>query len=165
MSATVFDTPLDARSLIEASAGTGKTYALAGLFARAVIVGRLRVPQVLAVTYTIAATQELHERVRKRLQRAADIAADWHDDAPAHIPGDNAESALLRQLLHDALHDGSGESLAALRMRLARAARDMDLAAITTIHGFCQRLLGEHALEAGQPLLAAAIGRTYSAAK
>ena len=157
MSATVFDTPLDARSLIEASAGTGKTYALAGLFARAVIVGRLRVPQVLAVTYTIAATQELHERVRKRLQRAADIAADWHDGASAHIPGDNAESALLRRLLHDALHDGSSESLAALRMRLARAARDMDLAAITTIHGFCQRLLGEHALEAGQPLLAAAI--------
>ena len=38
MSATVFDTPLDERSLIEASAGTGKTYALAGLFARAVIV-------------------------------------------------------------------------------------------------------------------------------
>jgi len=56
VSATVFDTPLDARSLIEASAGTGKTYALAGLFARAVIAGRLEVPSILAVTYTVAAT-------------------------------------------------------------------------------------------------------------
>src|SRR5207342_3803818 len=79
MSATVFDTPLDARSLIEASAGTGKTYALAGLFARAVIVERLAVPQILAVTYTVAATQELHERVRLRLQRAAKIADVWQE--------------------------------------------------------------------------------------
>ncbi|HZV24100.1 MAG TPA: exodeoxyribonuclease V subunit beta [Luteimonas sp.] len=157
MSATVFDTPLDARSLIEASAGTGKTFALAGLFARAVIVGRRRVPEVLAVTYTIAATQELHERVRRRLQAAVELAGQWHDATPAEAAGDDAETALLRRLLHAALHDGSGESLTGLRMRLARAVRDMDLAAITTIHGFCQRLLAEHALEAGQPLLAADI--------
>src|SRR3954468_14864404 len=76
MSATVFDTPLDARALVEASAGTGKTFALAGLFARGVIVARLRVPQGLAVTYTIAATQELHERVRRRLQAATALARD-----------------------------------------------------------------------------------------
>ena len=157
MSATVFDTPLDSRSLIEASAGTGKTYALAGLFARAVIVGRLRVPQILAVTYTVAATQELHERVRMRLHAAAELAAEWHDgDADIHAT-DAPERALLRRLLAEALHDGAGESLSALRQRLARSARDMDLAAITTIHGFCQRLLAEHALEAGQPLLANAI--------
>jgi exodeoxyribonuclease V beta subunit len=153
MSATVFDTPLDARSLIEASAGTGKTYALAGLFARAVIVQRLDVPQILAVTYTVAATQELHERVRLRLQKAAQIAAEWRDGADAAREGDNAETALLRRLLHEALHDATRESLAALRLRLHRAVRDLDLAAITTIHGFCQRLLAEHALLAGQPLL------------
>jgi exodeoxyribonuclease V beta subunit len=157
VSATLFDTPLDARSLIEASAGTGKTYALAGLFARAIIVGRLRVPQVLAVTYTIAATQELHARVRRRLQLASELASHWQDGTPAVVSGDNAEAALLRRLLHSALHEGDGESLASLRMRLVRATRDMDLAAITTIHGFCQRLLAEHALEAGQPLLAADI--------
>ena len=157
MSATVFDTPLDARSLVEASAGTGKTHALAGLFARAVIVGRLRVPQVLAVTYTIAATQELHERVRRRLQAAAELAREFDMDAPAETSGDGADTAVLRRLLHTALHDGSGESLAGLRLRLLRATREMDLAAITTIHGFCQRLLAEHALEAGQPLLAAEI--------
>lgn len=150
MSATVFDTPLDARSLIEASAGTGKTYALAGLFARAVIVERLGVPQILAVTYTVAATQELHERVRLRLQRAAQLADAWRDGDDAERAGDNAETALLRRLLHMAL---AGEALPVLRLRLHRAVRDLDLAAITTIHGFCQRLLAEHALIAGQPLL------------
>ena len=153
MSATVFDTPLDARSLIEASAGTGKTYALAGLFARAVIVERLAVPQILAVTYTVAATEELHERVRLRLQRAAQLATDWRAGDPADAASDNAETALLRRMLHAALHDGSNESLPQLRLRLHRAVRDLDLAAITTIHGFCQRLLAEHALLAGQPLL------------
>ena len=152
MSDTVFDTPLDARSLIEASAGTGKTYALAGLFARAVIAGRLEVPSILAVTYTVAATQELHERVRLRLQRAAQLADAWRDGDAATVEGDDAESALLRRLLHAALHDDTRESPAALRLRLRRAVRDLDLAAITTIHGFCQRLLTEHALLAGQPL-------------
>ena len=100
MSATVFDTPLDARSLIEASAGTGKTYALAGLFARAVITDRLQVPQILAVTYTVAATQELHERVRLRLQRAAQLATEWRAGDPAERDTDNAETALLRRMLH-----------------------------------------------------------------
>jgi exodeoxyribonuclease V beta subunit len=150
----VFDTRLDERSLIEASAGTGKTYALAGLFVRAVIERRLRVPQILAVTYTVAATQELHARVRQRLERAEALAANWQEDGGAD---DDAETAMLRGLLRNALHDGSGETLTSLRWRLARAARDLDLAAISTIHGFCQRVLAEHALETAQPLLAAEI--------
>jgi exodeoxyribonuclease V beta subunit len=153
----VFATALDTCSLVEASAGTGKTYALAGLFARAVIVERLRVPQILAVTYTVAATQELHERVRLRLQHAAELAAQWREGDPAAVAGDKPETALLRQLLHQALHAESRESLPALRLRLQRAQRELDLAAITTIHGFCQRVLAEHALDTGQPLLAATL--------
>jgi len=152
----ILDTPLRARSLIEASAGTGKTYALAALFARAVIVERLRVAQILAVTYTVAATQELHERVRLRLQQAATLARQWRDGDPAEVESDSAEAALLRRLIHVVLEDGC-ESPTALRVRLQRAAREMDLAAITTIHGFCQRVLAEHALEAAQPLLAAGL--------
>jgi exodeoxyribonuclease V beta subunit len=151
MSAAVFLTPLDTLGLIEASAGTGKTYTLAGLFARAVIVQRLAVPQVLAVTYTVAATQELHERVRLRLLDAAELAAQWQADDPAERDGDDAGTAVLRALIHTALADGN-ESLPALRRRLARASRAMDQAVITTIHGFCQRVLGEHALETGQVL-------------
>jgi exodeoxyribonuclease V beta subunit len=153
MSATVFDTPLRARSLIEASAGTGKTWALAGLFARAVIVEKLRVPQILAVTYTVAATQELHERVRLRLQQAATLARGWQVGDPEEVAGDAPDTALLRRLIHSAVQ--AGESPEALRLRLSRTAREMDLAAITTIHGFCQRVLAEHALATGQSLLAA----------
>lgn len=157
MSDLILAIPLDRASLVEASAGTGKTYALAGLFARAVIVRRLRVPQILAVTYTIAATAELHARVRSRLKRASELAAQWREGDPVEREGDRAEVALLRRLLHAALHDGSGESLPALRLRLGRAVREMDLAAITTIHGFCQRVLREHALDAGQAMLAVAL--------
>ncbi|MGH8032132.1 MAG: UvrD-helicase domain-containing protein, partial [Luteimonas sp.] len=77
MSDVVFDTRLDARTLLEASAGTGKTYALAGLFVRAVIADGRRVAEILAVTYTVAATRELRARVRDRLQQAARLAAQW----------------------------------------------------------------------------------------
>jgi exodeoxyribonuclease V beta subunit len=151
MSQAVLATALDELGLIEASAGTGKTYTLAGLFARAVIVERRAVPDILAVTFTIRATQELHERVRDRLLRAAELAASWHaGDAAAHADGD-AGTALLRRLLSDALADGR-EDIRALRRRLDRAAREMDQAAITTIHGFCQRVLAEHALDTGQVL-------------
>ncbi|MFT4177865.1 MAG: exodeoxyribonuclease V subunit beta [Thermomonas sp.] len=148
MSNAVFDTPLDACSLVEASAGTGKTFALAGLFVRAVIERRLAPQQILAVTFTKAATQELRARVALRLQQAAMLAADWQADDPPEREGDNAETALLRRMLHTTV--SAGESPIALRLRLARAARDLDLAQIATIHGFCQRVLAEHALDAGQ---------------
>ncbi len=156
MSDAVRDVDLERRELLEASAGTGKTYALAGLFARAVIVERLRVPQILAVTYTIAATQELHARVRLRLQQAAELAMAWREGDPPRRADDSPEIALLRELIHAALHPAGkeGEPLPALRLRLGRAVRDMDLAAIATIHGFCQRLLAEHALDAGERLVA-----------
>ncbi|HZW17429.1 MAG TPA: exodeoxyribonuclease V subunit beta [Luteimonas sp.] len=164
MSDVVLDTRLDARTLLEASAGTGKTFALGGLFVRAVIVGRLRVPDILAVTYTVAATQELRGRVRARLQQAAAMAAQWQPGDPAVREGEDAEAALLRRLLHDALADGR-ESLPVLRQRIAGAARDIDLAAIHTIHGFCQRLLAEHAVDTGQPLLAAELEARNRAAR
>lgn len=157
MSDVVFDTDLQQRSLVEASAGTGKTYALAGLFARAVIVGRLRVPQILAVTYTVAATQELQQRVRLRLQQAVELASHWREGDPQQQDGDAPEIAMLRRLLHEALHAEPRESLPALRQRLSRALREMDLAVIATIHGFCQRVLREHALDTQQPLAASAL--------
>jgi len=171
MSDPIFDTDLHQRSLVEASAGTGKTYALAGLFARAVIVERLRVPQVLAVTYTVAATAELHERVRLRLQQALALAQAWRDgdgdrDRDGEVSaGDAPEIAMLRRLLLQALQVEPRESLPALRQRLARALSDMDLAAITTIHGFCQRVLREHALETQQPLLASTLETANAASR
>ncbi|MFC7301478.1 UvrD-helicase domain-containing protein [Cognatiluteimonas weifangensis] len=135
--------PLDGVRLIEASAGTGKTFTLATLVVRLVVERGLRVGQVLAVTFTEAATQELRKRIRERLLLALELV-----DAPAS-DDDSAEVALTRAILH-AHRARSGESEAALRRRLRQAALEVDLAAIFTIHGFCARVLREHALESGQ---------------
>jgi len=136
------DLPLRGVQLIEASAGTGKTFTLATLFLRLVVERGLRVGEILAVTYTEAATQELRARIRARLQLALDLV-----DAPA-VDGESAETALTRQVLQAQLERGD-ESIDALRRRLRHAVLDVDLAAVFTIHGFCARALREHALEAG----------------
>ena len=72
------DLPLDGVQLIEASAGTGKTFTLATLVTRLVVERGLRIGQILAVTFTEAATQELRKRIRERLQLTLDLI-----DAPA----------------------------------------------------------------------------------
>ncbi|MBF0471586.1 MAG: UvrD-helicase domain-containing protein, partial [Gammaproteobacteria bacterium] len=59
--------PLKGRCLIEASAGTGKTYTLVGLYLRLLLERELAVQQILVVTYTEAATQELRGRIRRQL--------------------------------------------------------------------------------------------------
>src|SRR5690606_34273786 len=127
---------------IEASAGTGKTYTLATLLSRLVLERGLRVGEILAVTFTEAATQELRARVRKRLLLAAEVAAGAATE-------DSPEAALMHALIAAHLAR-SGETAEAVRRRLRRAADDIDLAAIFTIHGFCARVLREHALESGQ---------------
>src|SRR5690606_4997652 len=134
---------LDGVHVIEASAGTGKTYTLATLVVRLVVERGLRVGQVLAVTFTEAATQELRKRIRERLLLACGLAGTppASDDTP--------EAALTRAVLDAHLARGT-ETAEALRRRLLAAANDIDLAAIFTIHGFCARVLREHALEAGQ---------------
>ncbi|WP_282276096.1 exodeoxyribonuclease V subunit beta [Stenotrophomonas sp. PS02297] len=136
------DLPLDGLRLIEASAGTGKTFTLATLFTRLVVEQGLRMGQILAVTFTDAATQELRKRIRERL----DLAARLADTAPAE--GDSPEAVLTRAILQRHLQQGA-ESAAQLARRLRIAAEETDLAAIFTIHGFCTRVLGEHALESG----------------
>ncbi len=135
--------PLHGVRLIEASAGTGKTFTVATLVARLVVEGGLRIGEILAVTFTEAATQELRKRIRQRLQLALDLV-----DAPPALDQGN-ETLLTRQLLQSHLAGGS-EVADALRRRLRQAVMDVDLAAIFTIHGFCARVLREHALESGQ---------------
>jgi len=138
--------PLDGLRLIEASAGTGKTFTLATLFTRLVIERHLALPQILAVTFTEAATQELRARIRERLALALEITT-----CPA-METDNPEILLTRTIVEQHLAHG-GEAIAHLTARLGRAVEDADLASIFTIHGFCARVLGEYALESGQPLL------------
>ena len=134
--------PLDGVRLIEASAGTGKTFTLATLFTRLVVEQGLRIGQILAVTFTDAATQELRKRIRERLALAAQLV-----DRPAALD-EPPEVALTRHVLQQHLQQGR-ESAAALQRRLQVAADEIDLASIFTIHGFCARVLREHALESG----------------
>jgi len=137
--------PLSGLHLIEASAGTGKTFTVATLFTRLVVEKTLRMGQILTVTFTEAATQELRTRIRERLARAA----QWVGSTPQ--PGQDSEKALTCTILQRHQHD-SGESDHALRQRLRRAAEETDLAAIFTIHSFCARVLREYALESRHTL-------------
>lgn len=142
--------PLRGTRLIEASAGTGKTFTLATLFTRLIVEDGLRMGQVLAVTYTEAATQELRRRIRERLALAAALA-----DTPA-AADEGHEAALTRAVIDAYLaREGVRETAAQLAARLRAAAEETDLAAVFTIHGFCARVLREHALEAGQGFAAA----------
>jgi len=134
--------PLDGVRLIEASAGTGKTFTLATLFTRLVVEKGWRIGQILAVTFTDAATQELRKRIRERLALAAQLV----ERAPSEQ--DSPDVALTRVILRRQLALGE-ETPAALARRLQTAADEIDLASIFTIHGFCTRVLREHALESG----------------
>ncbi len=134
--------PLDGVRLIEASAGTGKTFTLATLFTRLVVEKGWRIGQILAVTFTDAATQELRKRIRERLALAAQLV----ERVPSEQ--DSPEVALTRVILQRQLALGE-ETPAALARRLQTAADEIDLASIFTIHGFCTRVLREHALESG----------------
>jgi exodeoxyribonuclease V beta subunit len=131
---TPFDlirTPLKGVSLIEAAAGTGKTFTIEGLYLRLVIEKQVPVEQILVVTFTRAATAELRERVYRRLVRARGA-----------FSGDSVEDdELLRQLI--ASHPNPAQAGSLLRQALM----DFDRAAIFTIHGFCQRILYENAFE------------------
>ncbi|KRG41481.1 exodeoxyribonuclease V subunit beta [Stenotrophomonas pictorum JCM 9942] len=151
--------PLDGLRLIEASAGTGKTFTLATLFTRLVVEQGLRMGQILAVTFTDAATQELRKRIRERL----DLAARLVGEPPGE--GDSPETLLTHRILHRHLQQG-GETDVQLGRRLRVAAEETDLAAIFTIHGFCTRVLGEYALESGHsfatPELLANTGELYA---
>ena len=134
-----FDGPLDADLLIEASAGTGKTYALTTLVARLIVEEGLGIDRLLIVTFTISAAGELRTRVRRLLQAARRAAAG------AGLDPDSQAGRLRRRWQRCGIDDAN-----ALR-RLTRAVRDLDGANVTTIHGFCQRTLVEFALHAGTP--------------
>src|SRR6478735_6796844 len=146
--------PVEGVQLIEASAGTGKTFTVATLYTRLVVEVGLPVSKLLAVTYTEAAAKDLRDKLRERLARAAALLEELPENATASAlaprAGDGAADALTRALL--AAAHARGETLDALRQRLRAAVAQMDLAPIHTIHGFCQRALREHALAAGQPL-------------
>jgi exodeoxyribonuclease V beta subunit len=116
-------------TLLEASAGTGKTYTIAALVTRYVAEDVAPLSDLLVVTFGRAATRELRERVRERLTGARDALAD---PAAAVATGDPL-------LVH--LATGDEAEIAARRDRLIAATADFDAATITTTHGFCQLVI------------------------
>jgi exodeoxyribonuclease V beta subunit len=137
--------PLRGSHLIEASAGTGKTWTIAALYVRLVLGHghdgtapvRPMLPQdVLVMTFTRAATRELSDRIRARLTEAAQVfrgIAETDDD-------------FLKQLKEEY---EPGEPREQAAHRLALAAQAMDDAAVYTIDAWCQRMLREHAFDSG----------------
>ncbi|HCZ9680948.1 TPA: exodeoxyribonuclease V subunit beta [Vibrio parahaemolyticus] len=133
--------PLHGARLIEASAGTGKTFTIAGLYLR-LLLGhgsaetRHRVPltvdQILVVTFTEAATAELRDRIRARI----------HDARIAFARGQSSDPVIQPLLNEFDDHKQAAEIL-------LQAERQMDEAAVYTIHGFCQRMLTQNAFESG----------------
>ncbi len=134
--------PLAGTHLIEASAGTGKTYTIANLYLRQVLSG-VGVDRLLVVTFTEAATDELRGRIRARLVETRKLL-----DRQRRRPSETRD-AFLGALLAWLLPQGP-EVLTQARQRLRLAVRSMDEAAIYTIHGFCQRALTEFAFHSGQ---------------
>lgn len=128
---------LDGINLVEASAGTGKTHALTGLFLRLIVEKDLTPPQILVITYTNAATGELKKRIRDQLiaaQRAFQGEGGDNDDELLTFLAQRYSSPAMRKTVLQ-------------RIRLALA--DYDETAIHTIHGFCDRVLRENAFEGG----------------
>ena len=136
--------PLWGSRLIEASAGTGKTWTIAALYLRLVLghggahafVRPLQPQEILVMTFTRAATRELSDRIRARLLQAASA-----------FRGEDEPTDPLLAALRAAYPAGPPRNQAAWRLDLA--AQAMDDAAVHTIDAWCQRMLREHAFDSG----------------
>ncbi|WP_077531347.1 exodeoxyribonuclease V subunit beta [Vreelandella utahensis] len=122
--------PLEGIHLIEASAGTGKTYNITRLYLRLLLEQELEVQQLLVMTFTRAATAELKGRLAGEIQRAHD---HWET---------------LEEPFYKALRERFPDTTR-VRARLRNAALHMDEAAIYTIHSFCRRALTQEAFTSG----------------
>nr|WP_169303122.1 exodeoxyribonuclease V subunit beta [Thalassotalea mangrovi] len=125
--------PLSGSHLIEASAGTGKTYNITRIYLRLLLEKGLSVENILVMTFTKAATEEIRGRIDEFLRQAFTHWDEWTQDVSnplfyelgQKIPADKAKLGLKLALLQ------------------------LDDAAIFTIHGFCKRVLSQHAFASG----------------
>jgi exodeoxyribonuclease V beta subunit len=121
--------PLQGTHLMEASAGTGKTYSILRIYLRLLLQKKLSVHQILVMTFTNAATAELRNRLSEFLR---DIRVHWSSTNEPVI------AELRNQLSHEEAD-----------LLLKQAIVHLDEASIFTIHGFCKRALGEQAFLSG----------------
>jgi exodeoxyribonuclease V beta subunit len=126
--------PLSGLQLIEAGAGTGKTHVLGNLYVRLIVETERTVDQILVLTFTKAATAELRERLRAKLQRVLKV-----------FRGGNDDDVFITRLC------AANNDTAVAAQRLTAAVAGFDLAAIHTIHGFCQQVLTDWPFAGGQP--------------
>ena len=125
------DIPLTGRHLIEASAGTGKTYNITRLYLRLLLERKLEVQEILVMTFTRAATEELRGRIARELRNALENWRELAEQQPffetlnQRVDFETAKPLLRRALLH------------------------LDEASILTIHGFCKRVLSQQAFLSG----------------
>ena len=131
--------PLHGRILIEASAGTGKTWNIGVIYLRLLLERELSVEQILVTTFTDAAAQELRERLRRRLVEAERLLASASVDAASDDPLESWLAALCP--------DEDRIRRALRRIQLART--DLDRAPVSTIHALCQRIQRDYPLESG----------------
>ncbi len=123
--------------LIEASAGTGKTYSIGILALRLIIEQQIDIRQILMVTYTKAAVAELEGRIRLYVQQAYQYMLNAKNEV---------EPIIADIIARTSRKDGEQEVL----KRLKTAYLNLDETAIFTIHSFCQKTLSEFAFETHQ---------------
>ena len=133
------------RCLIEASAGTGKTWTISVIYLRLLLEQRLNPTEIVVTTFTDAAAQELRERIRGRILWAigisnsnAELTASTADKVLV-----DADEAWLRERWNDAASEFDPTRATADRHRLQLALVDLDRAPISTLHGLCRRILSE----------------------
>ncbi len=153
----VFDCPLEGIRLVEASAGTGKTWNICALYLRLLLERGIDAPGILVVTFSIAATAELRDRIRDRLLATRAVLRSRLHAAPVATTGNDPFVlellAHLASLASTPRADGAiALDEASLLQRIERALETFDEAAIYTIHGFCQRALADAPFGARLPL-------------
>ncbi|MBD3322929.1 MAG: exodeoxyribonuclease V subunit beta [Chitinivibrionales bacterium] len=127
----ILSAPLSGRILIEAGAGTGKTYTIACMFIRLILESKIPLKRILVVTFTEAATDELRARIREMLITARKLFL--HEE----IPGEPFWEGIV---------ETTGDHDAAVSL-LTDAINGFDEASLFTIHGFCRKILHDYAFE------------------
>lgn len=122
----ILNCQLGGTHLIEANAGTGKTYTITALTVRLLIETPMTVEQILVVTFTKAAVADLKTKIYERLM-----------EMRAALNGKEPKTEFVRDYLKKELPDNAGQKIDA-------AIRDFDMNGISTIHGFCQKMLTEN---------------------
>jgi exodeoxyribonuclease V beta subunit len=130
---------LQGSNIIEASAGTGKTYSIAILVLRLLLEKKMAIQEILLVTFTDAAAAELKERTARFIRYALDEVECASEDC--------AKDKMIWRIVHNSIESSSEQKVKSI---LNKALLDIDLASIQTIHSFCQSTLTEFAFETNQ---------------